>query len=75
VAIDLCERAVLLFEGRIVEDLSMRELLKHRSLLERFGFDADYAEWMCGKESQISLTSNSKSQPRETRDKTLAKDI
>jgi cobalt/nickel transport system ATP-binding protein len=46
VAVDLCERAVLLFEGRKIEDLSMRELLKDRTLLERFGFDADYAEWM-----------------------------
>jgi hypothetical protein len=24
----------------------MRDLLKDRTLLERFGFDADYAEWM-----------------------------
>jgi len=46
VAVDLCERAVLLFEGRKIEDLSMRELLKDRTLLERFGFDAHYAEWM-----------------------------
>ena len=46
VAVDLCERAVLLLEGRKIEDLSMGELLKDRSLLERFGFDADYAEWM-----------------------------
>jgi cobalt/nickel transport system ATP-binding protein len=46
VAVDLCERAVLLYEGRKIEDLSMRELLKDRALLERFGFDADYAQWM-----------------------------
>jgi len=46
VAVDLCERAVLLFGGRKIEDLSMKELLKDRTLLERFGFDADYAEWM-----------------------------
>jgi cobalt/nickel transport system ATP-binding protein len=46
VAVDLCERAVLLHEGRKIEDLSMGELLKDRTLLERFGFDADYAEWM-----------------------------
>jgi cobalt/nickel transport system ATP-binding protein len=49
VAVDLCERAVLLYGGRIIEDLSMRELLKNRSLLERFAFDADYAEWLWGK--------------------------
>src|SRR3972149_1977852 len=46
VAVDLCERAVLLKGGRKIGDLPMRELLKDRTLLERFGFDADYAEWM-----------------------------
>jgi cobalt/nickel transport system ATP-binding protein len=46
VAVDLCERAVLLYEGRKIEDLSMRELLQDRTLLERFGFDAEYALWM-----------------------------
>jgi cobalt/nickel transport system ATP-binding protein len=46
VAVDLCERAILLYEGRKIEDLPMRGLLKDRALLERFGFDADYAEWM-----------------------------
>ena len=46
VAVDLCERAVLLDEGRKIEDLSMRDLLRERTLLERFGFDADYAQWI-----------------------------
>jgi cobalt/nickel transport system ATP-binding protein len=46
VAVDLCERAVLLHGGRKVEDLPMEELLKNRDLLERFGFDADFAQWM-----------------------------
>ncbi|PIV20185.1 MAG: cobalt ABC transporter ATP-binding protein [Deltaproteobacteria bacterium CG_4_8_14_3_um_filter_45_9] len=46
VAADLCERAVLLYGGRKIEDLPMRELLKDRVILERFGFDADYAQWM-----------------------------
>jgi cobalt/nickel transport system ATP-binding protein len=46
VAVDLCERAVLLYEERKIEDRSMRDLLKNRTLLERFGFDTDYAEWM-----------------------------
>ncbi len=46
VAADLCERAVLLYEGRKIEDLSMGDLLRDRVLLERFGFDADYAQWM-----------------------------
>jgi cobalt/nickel transport system ATP-binding protein len=49
VAVDLCERAVLLYEGRKIEDLSMKELLKDRPLLERFGFDADYALWMASR--------------------------
>jgi len=46
VAVDLCERAVLLQGGRKVEDLPTQELLKDRGLLERFGFDADFARWM-----------------------------
>jgi cobalt transport protein ATP-binding subunit len=46
VAVDLCERAILLYGGRKVQDLPVRELLKDRTLLERFGFDADYAQWM-----------------------------
>jgi cobalt/nickel transport system ATP-binding protein len=46
VAVDLCERAILLYGGRKIEDLPMRELLKNRALLEQFGFDADFAQWM-----------------------------
>ena len=46
VAVDLCERAVLLRGGRKAEDLPIRELLKNRDLLEQFGFDADFAQWM-----------------------------
>jgi hypothetical protein len=46
VAVDLCERAVLLYAGRKVDDLPMEELLKNREVLERFGFDADFAQWM-----------------------------
>ncbi len=46
VAVDLCERVVLLHGGRIIEDLSIEGLLRDRALLERFGFDADYAGWM-----------------------------
>jgi cobalt/nickel transport system ATP-binding protein len=46
VAIDLCERAILFRGGRKVEDLSMDELLKDHGLLEQFGFDADFAQWM-----------------------------
>ena len=49
VAADLCERAILLDEGKKIEDLSMRDLLRERTLLERFGFDADYAQWMYGR--------------------------
>ncbi len=46
VVVDLCERAVLLRGGRKAEDLPIRELLKNRDLLEQFGFDADFAQWM-----------------------------
>jgi cobalt/nickel transport system ATP-binding protein len=46
VAVDLCERAVLLCGGRKAEDLPTQDLLKNRELLEQFGFDADFAQWM-----------------------------
>jgi cobalt/nickel transport system ATP-binding protein len=46
VAVALCERAILLNKGRKEEDLKMSELIKNRNLLERFGFDADFAQWM-----------------------------
>lgn len=46
VAVELCERAVLLQGGTKIEDLPIQKLLKSRELLERFGFDADLAQWM-----------------------------
>ncbi len=46
VAVDLCERAVLLYGGMKIDDLPMEGLLKNRDLLEQFGFDADYAQWL-----------------------------
>jgi len=55
VAVDLCERAVLLQGGRKMEDLSMGNLLKDRGLLERFGFDADYAQWMYERKVKVNL--------------------
>lgn len=58
VAVDLCERAVLLFEGRKVEDLSMGDLLRDRALLERLGFDADYARWMYERSVRIRGSSS-----------------
>ena len=58
VAIDLCERAVLLYGGRKIEDLPMRELLKDRALLERFGFDADYAQWMYERNVKFQSSSS-----------------
>jgi hypothetical protein len=58
VAIDLCERAVLLYGGRKMEDLPMRELLKDRALLERFGFDADYAQWMYERNVKFQSSSS-----------------
>jgi hypothetical protein len=36
----------LLRVGRKAEDLPTRDLLKNRELLEQFGFDADFAQWM-----------------------------
>ncbi len=44
--IDLCERAILMRGGKKIEDLPTRELLKDRSLLDQFGFDPDFAQWM-----------------------------
>jgi cobalt/nickel transport system ATP-binding protein len=52
-AADLCERAVLLYGGRKAEDLLMDELLKNREVLERFGFDADFAQWMYERNVKI----------------------
>jgi cobalt/nickel transport system ATP-binding protein len=46
VAVDLCERAVLLKGGRKVEDLPMKGFLRNRDLLEQLGFDADFAQWI-----------------------------
>lgn len=46
VAVDLCERAILLREGEKVEDLPMEALLKNRALLIQFGFDPDYVQWL-----------------------------
>jgi cobalt/nickel transport system ATP-binding protein len=46
VAVDLCERTVLLHGGKKVGDLPMKELLRNHDLLERFGFDADFAQWL-----------------------------
>jgi cobalt/nickel transport system ATP-binding protein len=43
--LELCERVVLLEEGRKIEDLPTRTLVKDRGLLERFGFDAELAQW------------------------------
>lgn len=47
VAVDLCQRAILLREGRKVGDLPMGEFLRNRTLLLQFGFDPDFAQWMC----------------------------
>ena len=46
VAVDLCTRAVLLQGGRKVGDLTTEELLRNRDLLQQFGFDPDFAQWM-----------------------------
>jgi hypothetical protein len=41
-----------------MEDLPMRELLKDRALLERFGFDADYAQWMYERNVKFQSSSS-----------------
>jgi cobalt/nickel transport system ATP-binding protein len=56
VAVDLCERSVLLQGGRKVEDLPMADLLKNRDLLERFGFDPDFAQWMIERRKGLRRT-------------------
>jgi len=43
---ELCERAVLMDEGRKIVDVPLGGLLGNRKLLEDFGFDADLARWM-----------------------------
>jgi cobalt/nickel transport system ATP-binding protein len=58
VAFDLCERAVLLCEGKKIGDLSMGELLRDQALLERFGFDADYARWMYERNAKFPRSSS-----------------
>jgi len=58
VAVDLCERAILLYRGRKIEDLPMRDLLKDRALLERVGFDADYAQWMYERHIKFQSSSS-----------------
>ena len=45
-AMDLCDRAIFLRAGRKIEDLPMEKLLGSRDTLERFGFDADLAQWL-----------------------------
>jgi cobalt/nickel transport system ATP-binding protein len=56
VAVDLCERAILLRGGRKEEDLPTRDLLKSRELLEEFGFDADFAQWMYDRRKDLNRT-------------------
>jgi len=50
--LELCERAVLLEEGKKIGDLSTDALVKERDLLERFGFDAELAQWWYGRMKQ-----------------------
>ena len=51
-AMDLCTRAIFLQAGRKVEDLPMGRLLENRDLLERFGFDADFIQWVSERRRQ-----------------------
>jgi len=51
--LELCARAILLEAGRKIEDLSTHDLVSDRNLLERFGFDADFALWMYERRGQL----------------------
>ncbi|MFB3883696.1 MAG: energy-coupling factor ABC transporter ATP-binding protein [Thermodesulfobacteriota bacterium] len=53
VVLDLCGRAVLIRGGRKTEDLPIGELLKNRGLLEQFGFDPDFAQWMYERKAKF----------------------
>ena len=46
VAVDLCDRAILLRKGEKVGDLPIEALMKDGALLGQFGFDPDFAQWM-----------------------------
>ena len=46
VVVDLCKRAILLKGGEMIEDLPTETLLGRRDILERFGFDPDFARWL-----------------------------
>jgi cobalt/nickel transport system ATP-binding protein len=50
---DLCERVVLLQAGRKIEDLTTTALMNRRDLLDRFGFDADLAQWMYERRHRV----------------------
>ena len=52
-AMDLCTRAVFLQAGRKVEDLPMERLLENRDLLERFGFDAEFIQWLSERRKKV----------------------
>jgi cobalt/nickel transport system ATP-binding protein len=52
-AMDLCDRAIILQAGRKIEDLPMEKLLGSRDTLERFGFDADLAQWLYERKKKI----------------------
>ena len=55
---DLCGRSVLIREGRKIEDLPTAELLENRALLEQFGFDPDFAQWMSGRMKRLKAMIN-----------------
>ena len=55
-AMELCDRAIFLREGKKIEDLPMGRLLENRDLLERFGFDADLAQWIYDRKKRTKNT-------------------
>jgi cobalt/nickel transport system ATP-binding protein len=56
-AMDLCMRAIFLQAGRKVEDLPMDRVLENRDLLDRFGFDADFIQWVSERRRRLKRNS------------------
>ena len=64
---ELCERAVLMDDGRKIEDVSLEGLIGNRSLLEDFGFDADLVQWMYERLKASRVTSKTNRSPSPQR--------
>jgi cobalt transport protein ATP-binding subunit len=56
-AMDLCRRAVFLQAGKKVEDLPMEKLMESRDLLDHFGFDVEYIQWISERRRAVKRNS------------------